>query len=63
MWQQEEQAKLKPGTHKAAAFEVLRVAGPEGLTVQEILAAGRNAGLKAWEDSSRRAVQFVSLFC
>ncbi|KAK9843370.1 hypothetical protein WJX74_011107 [Apatococcus lobatus] len=56
---EEEQAKLKPGTHKAAAFEVLRVAGPEGLTVQETLAAGRNAGLKDWDDSSRRMVQFA----
>ncbi len=57
---QEEQEKLRPGTHKAAVFEVLKAAGADGLTVQEILAAGRDAGLKDWDDSSRRMIAFVS---
>ncbi len=58
--EQEEQEKLKPGTHKAAVFQVLKAAGAEGLTVQESLAAGRDAGLKDWDEGSRRTISFVS---
>ncbi len=57
---EEEEAKLKPNSYKAAAFHALRAAGPGGLTVPEIIAAAKEGGHKSdWGDSSDRALRSV----
>lgn len=57
---QEEEIRLKAGTIKHCALMVLKEAGPEGMTIDGVMAAVEAAGLRTWEQTSKRIVQFVS---
>ena len=56
---QEDEARFRPGTNKWVAFKVLREAGAEGLSVPQIMARSKQAGLKQWDDNAKRIIQFV----
>lgn len=56
---QDDEARFRPGTNKWVAFKVLREAGSEGLSVPQIMARSKQAGLKQWDDNAKRIIQFV----
>ncbi len=56
---QEDEARFRPGTNKWVAFKVLREAGAGGLSVPQIMARSKQAGLKQWDDNAKRIIQFV----
>ena len=57
---QEEEKRYRPGTNKHIAFQVLKAAGPRGLSVPQIMAASKEAGWKDFDDTAKRVIQFVS---
>ena len=56
---QEEEKRYRPGTNKYIAFQVLKAAGPKGLTVPQIMDASKNAGWKEFDETAKRVIQFV----
>ena len=56
---QEEEKRYRPGTNKYIAFQVLKEAGPKGLTVPQIMEASARAGMKDFDDTAKRVIQFV----
>jgi hypothetical protein len=56
---QEEEKRYRPGTNKYIAFQVLKAAGPRGLSVPAIMAASREAGWKEFDEAAKRVIQFV----
>lgn len=56
---QEEEKRYRPGTNKYIAFQVLKEAGPKGLTVPQIMEASRQAGMKEFDETAKRVIQFV----
>lgn len=59
---QETEARLKPGTIKHCALQVLKDAGARGMAIDDIMAAVSAQGLRQWDANSKRVVQFVSAF-
>ncbi len=57
---QEEEVRLKPGTIKHCALMVLKEAGPDGMSIDQVMDRVRAAGLRTWDQTSKRIVQFVS---
>lgn len=56
---QEEEKRYRPGTNKYIAFQVLKAAGPKGLTVPQIMEASKTAGWKEFDETAKRVIQFV----
>ncbi|BDA46316.1 probable Bromodomain adjacent to zinc finger domain protein 1A at N-terminal half [Coccomyxa sp. Obi] len=56
---EEEEKRYRPGTNKYIAFQVLKEAGPKGLTVPQIMEASRNAGWKEFDETAKRVIQFA----
>ena len=60
---QEEEAKLKPGTDKAIAFQALKQAGAAGLNINQIIELAKQNGVTNLDENSKRVIQFVSFHC
>jgi hypothetical protein len=56
---QDDEARFRPGTNKYTAFQLLKAAGPAGLSVPQLMQAARDGGVKDWNDNARRILQFV----
>lgn len=58
---QEEEARLKPGTTKAAVFAVMKDAGPVGLRLDDIQRLCTEKGLKTqWGENAKKNLASVS---
>lgn len=58
---QEEESKMKPGTNKEAIFKVLKEAGHEGFSLQQIVDTARTRGLKDFKDTQKNMI--VTVHC
>lgn len=56
---QDEERRLKPGTIKRSALEVLHAAGAGGMPIGTIMDAIKAQNLRQWDAKSKRVVQFV----
>jgi len=52
---------LKEGTKKAVMFPILKLAGPRGLTLPQIVEQAKEGGLMELDDKSRSRLSSVSL--
>lgn len=59
IYMQEEEKRYRPGTNKYIAFQVLKAAGPKGLTVPQIMEASKRGGYKEFDETAKRVIQFV----
>ena len=60
LWpRQEDEARLKPGTIKRCALEVLKPAGAAGLPIGTIVEGIQAQNLRQWDPNSKRVIQFV----
>ena len=57
---QEEEERFRPGTNKAVSLQVLKDAGPQGMSLGDIMEVSQARGLKEWEPGAKRILQFVS---
>ena len=58
---QEEEERLKPGTHKSILFPILKAAGADGMNVQQMVDAAMQRGLKEYNGSNRKVLSEVCL--
>ena len=56
---QEEEERLKPGTHKSILFLILKEAGADGMNVQQMVDAAKQRGLKEYDGSNRKVLSEV----
>ena len=57
---QEEEKRLKPGTHKSVMFTVLRHATVEGMTIQDIINKAVEMGFTQFEEAQKSSLSAVS---
>ena len=60
-WLQEEEKRLKPGTHKSVMFTVLKTATVEGMTVQDIINKAVEMGFDHFQDAQKSSLSAVSI--
>lgn len=58
---QEEEERLKPGTHKSVMFKVLKHATVEGMTLQEIISKAVEMGFSHFEEAQKSSLSAVSI--